>query len=46
MENTTTTVINEKSNIKFKIINWIDNNQDALNILKFKKELANKILRE
>ncbi|CAD8175322.1 unnamed protein product [Paramecium octaurelia] len=46
MDNTATTVINGNSGIKFKIIEWTANNQDASNMLKLKKELAKKILRQ
>ncbi|CAD8163370.1 unnamed protein product [Paramecium pentaurelia] len=46
MDNTETTVRNGNSEIKFKIIEWMGNNQDASNLLKIKKELAKRILRE
>ncbi|CAD8056156.1 unnamed protein product [Paramecium primaurelia] len=44
MDNNATTLINRNSELKFQIIEWIDINYDAQNLLKFKKELAKKIL--
>ncbi|CAD8079554.1 unnamed protein product [Paramecium sonneborni] len=46
MDNSATTVINKDSKQNLKIIKWISHNQNTSNLLKFKKELAKKILRE